>query len=339
MRGGNLRKFEEKSMNYETIAVELVRALRGRRSLAELSRKAGYRSNAAHRWESRRSWPTMARVLDLHRRLHPRAAPRVLGFASEQIGLRAMPRSSVEEVAAFLREIKGKTSINHIAEAGGFSRFSVTRWLKGSAEPKLPEFLCLVEVCSRRLLDLLALFVDPGLLPSVAESWNRLRLAQQSAYEHPWSHAVLRALELEGKPTGVANQVKWISERLGIAEAIAAQALAVLTQSGQVTQKRGQFVPTKVMFVNTGSDAQRARQLRLGWARTAVERLESGAPGYFGYSLFSISKQDMVRVRDLHSQYLRAIQDVIARSSPSECVGLYSIQLLDLASPMAESPR
>ena len=53
-------------MTYETTAVELVRALRGQRSCAELSRRIGYRSNIVHRWESRHSWPTAARFLEAH---------------------------------------------------------------------------------------------------------------------------------------------------------------------------------------------------------------------------------------------------------------------------------
>ena len=58
-------------MKYETTAVELIRALRGKRSRAELSRRVGYRSNIVHRWESHHSWPTAARFLQVHRQLRP----------------------------------------------------------------------------------------------------------------------------------------------------------------------------------------------------------------------------------------------------------------------------
>jgi hypothetical protein len=54
---------------YEVTAVELIRALRGRRSRAELSRRAGYRSNIVQRWEVGQCWPTAARYLQLHQRL------------------------------------------------------------------------------------------------------------------------------------------------------------------------------------------------------------------------------------------------------------------------------
>jgi hypothetical protein len=66
---------------------------------------------------------------------------------------------------------RGKTPINKIAEASGFNRYQVSRWLAGTAQPKLIEFLCLVQVCSRRLLDLLALCVDVTRLPSAARTY------------------------------------------------------------------------------------------------------------------------------------------------------------------------
>jgi len=54
------------------------------------------------------------------------------------------------------------------------------------------------------------------------------------------------------------------------------------------------------------------------------------APGNYGYSVFSISKADLKRMRDVHLEYVRAMQQIIAESSRGECVGLYCAQLLDL---------
>ena len=39
----------------------------------------------------------------------------------------------------------------------------------------------------------------------------------------------------------------------------------------------------------------------------------------------------MRRLRDLHVEYSRAMQAIIARSEPNECVGLLCLQLLDLS--------
>jgi hypothetical protein len=46
--------------------------------------------------------------------------------------------------------------------------------------------------------------------------------------------------------------------------------------------------------------------------------------------LFSISKQDLQRLRGIQLAYVREMQAVIAESEPGECVALYCAQLLDL---------
>jgi transcriptional regulator with XRE-family HTH domain len=96
-----------------------------------------------------------------------------------------------------LRQLKGQTPVSALATQSGFSRCQVSRWLSGSTQPNLSELFCLVEVSSRRLLDLLALLVNPERLPSVARRWQKLELARKVAYGMPWSHAVLRALEIQ----------------------------------------------------------------------------------------------------------------------------------------------
>jgi transcriptional regulator with XRE-family HTH domain len=71
--------------------------------------------------------------------------------------------------------------------------------------------------------------------------------------------------------------------------------------------------------------------LTASWSKVAIERLEQRAPGHFGYSLFAISRADLRRLRELHVEYLREMQSIIAHSKPDECVGLLCLQLLDLS--------
>jgi transcriptional regulator with XRE-family HTH domain len=318
-------------LDYDTLAVELVRALRGRRSLAAFSRRMGYRSNVAQRWESRRSWPSAADFLALRRRAEPRARdPLVAFFRHAPAWLAQVEPESRLAVAAFLRQLRGKAPIAAIAERGGFSRYQVSRWLSGATEPPLPAFLCLVELSSRRLLDLLALLGDPERLPSITRRWQRLELARRSAYDKPWSHGVLRALELETQPAGGA-QLGFIAKRLSVDVETVKDCLATLEATGQVYKQRRRYLPRDVLAVHTAQDPELSRGLRREWTRTALGRLERGAPGSFGYSLFAVSKADLRRLRELHLQYVRAMQELIARSEPNECVGLFCAQLLDLA--------
>jgi hypothetical protein len=238
---------------------------------------------------------------------------------------------SPEGVAAFLRELRGKTSIAALAEQSGFSRYQVSRWLAALTQPSLPEFLCLVEASSRRVLDLIALIADPARLPSVAGRWALLESVRLAGYQKPWSHAVLRALEIEPQPATSVAQIAQMAARLGIDRETVLDCLSTLRATGQVTKRRGRFALQTKTSVNTSRDPELARSLKTAWTSTALRRLEHNAPGNFGYSLFAISRKDLQRLRDLHLDYVRAMQELIASSEPSECVGLYCSQLLDLA--------
>jgi DNA-binding MarR family transcriptional regulator len=140
---------------------------------------------------------------------------------------------------------------------------------------------------------------------------------------------VLRALELEKAPR--TDQPAWLADRLGAAPADIAAALALLEATGQVQRRAGRYTLKQVISVNTAHDPERSRALKVSWTETALARLRAGEPGNYGYSVFSISGADLRRLRDVHLEYVRAMQAIIAASQPGECVGLYCAQLLDLA--------
>jgi hypothetical protein len=318
--------------DYDRVAIELVRALRGRRSCAELSRRAGYRSNVVQRWEAGTAFPTAARFLAIHQRLRKGTHSWIERFfhMSPQ-WTRGLDPVSPGGVATFLQHLRGKTPILRIAEHAGRNRYSVSRWLDGTSEPKLPDFLRLVDACSRRLVDLVAALEDPVRIPSLSARWQQQQLARKAAYELPWSHAVLRALELTDLPRGPQAQQAFIAARLGIDVARVSEALRMLEATTQVKKTRTGYRAREVGTIDTGSDPVRAHSLKLAWTRTALERLSARAPGNYGYSVFAVSKRDLARLHSLHLDYVRAMQEVIASSGPSECVSLYCAQLIDLA--------
>src|SRR3970282_797610 len=72
--------------------------------------------------------------------------------------LEGVDPASREGVARFLSLLRARIPIVDLAERSGRSRSPISRWLFGAAEPRLPDFLRLVEAASLRLLDFIALF-------------------------------------------------------------------------------------------------------------------------------------------------------------------------------------
>lgn len=317
-------------MDYTRIAADFLRVLRGKRSQAALSRRLGYRSNVSHHWEHGLSWPTAAKAL----------------WAAERLGVdvrrafrefyRVPPRwldeidpVTPQGVAAFLRDLKGHTSVVALAGFSGKSRFAIARWLSGSAEPKLPEFFMMIECCSLRLLDFLEQLVDPAKLPSVSAEWKQLQVARSLAYDEPWSQAVLRALELEAYRRLPRHRYGWIAQSVGISPRDETRCLRKLAESGQIEWKDERWQLKTVRALDTRRDPDAARRLRAWWLREGAARVEAGRRGA-AYNLFGVSARDLERLRELQKAYLNELRTIVAQSEPVEHVVLGMDLLLDL---------
>lgn len=319
-------------MDTEQIAREFLVALRGRRSQVAWSRRLGYRSNVAYTWEAGRRYPTAAEAfravarsgIDLRGALEAFYGHETRQWLEEHEDL-ADPAAT----AAFMRDLKGRTSTTDLAKRAGLSRYSVTRWLAGQTQPRLPDFLTLIEAASLRLVDFLSSFVPPAAVPSILPTWERLEERRKGAGRYPWTQAILRALEVSDYHALPSHREGWIAERLGIPLEEELACLAYLQNTGQVEQVDGRFIPA-----TTAVDTRRApsvgRQLKSHWARAGVERIDSGAPGQFSYNVFTCSAADFEKIRELHLAYYRALRQIVAASSPEEHVVVANVQLFKL---------
>src|SRR5688500_4718629 len=56
-------------LDCDQLAIQWLRAMRGKRSQRAFSRRLGYRTNIAYRWESGRCWPTAQTVMRAMKKL------------------------------------------------------------------------------------------------------------------------------------------------------------------------------------------------------------------------------------------------------------------------------
>jgi hypothetical protein len=318
-------------MDYETLAKELIRALRGKRSQVALSRRLRYGSNVVRTWEAGRRFPSATRFFQACARLEhsPQLALRKF-YRSPPAWLEAADLGRPETIARLLDDLRGKTKIGDVALRAERSRYSVSRWLSGVTEPRLPDLLCMIEATSLRGLDFVACFVDPATLPSVARRWHELETARHVAAELPWSHAVLRALELSEYTALPRHVPGFIAAKLGISQAEEERCLELLSQSKQISRRRGRWVVGRVLTVDTRYSPDAGRKLLAWWAEVGIERLRRGSKGQFSYNLFTVSARDLERLRDLQRAYFNELRSIVAASEPAERVVLTNLQLFGL---------
>lgn len=317
-------------MDCEKLAGEWIRALRGKRSQTAFSRRLSCRTNVVYTWESGRRWPTASKAMwaasragvDVHASLAKfyRTPPEWLQHAD---------LTTAQGIALLLEDLRGGTSIQVLSARTGRSRFAVSRWLKGIAEPRLPDFFRMIEATTLRLLDFLSTFVDPASLPSVRSAWLELQSARRAAYEMPWSHAVLRALELRSYQQLAGHEVGWIAARLGITQQEEEQCLQLLLDGGQIKESGGRYVLSPGLTVDTRHDPLAGQRLKQWWTQVALDRLPHSS-GLFSYNLFTVTESDYQRLRELQLAYYRELRTIVANSEPAERLILTNLHLLPL---------
>ena len=315
-------------LDYEAIAGELVRALRGRRSQTALSRRLGHRSNVVYAWEHGRRFPHASDAMrvasvcgiDLKAVLarFVRPYPSALARWSEARG--PFP------VGAFLRQIRGQLTLAELASRAGINRFSVSRWLSDQSEPRLPDFLRLVEAGSRRMLDFVSLFVDPAALDAARADWEELERLRTLAYEHPLSEAMVRAVE-----SGDASET--FAERLGVSDEHARACLDAMARAGAIRwdgARERYVIGTGGRSVDTGRNPERRLANVRFWTQAAVDRSASLDGPLFSYLVFAVSDAELEELRALHASYFRQLRMKIAQTSGFDRIVVANIQLVPL---------
>ena len=318
-------------MDHEQLAREFLRSLRGSRSQVAWSRRLGYKSNVAHSWEKGRRWPTAAEAfraaerngVDLQHALQVFFGGGCPPWVSE------LELCSPEAVGRLLDELRGSTSVMELSRRTGISRYAIARWISAQTEPKLPDFFLLFESASTRLIDLVSVLGDPSTIPTVAEQVRIADLRRQGAFRLPWTQGVLRAIELAGYRQLAAHEPGWIGRMLGIDMETEARCLSFLLDTGQVSWD-GTHYQGRTIAVDTRGRPEIGRRLKSHWSQEAVRRIEDDAPGQFSYVVFSASRKDFERIRELHLRYFNTLRGLISESSPNELVGVANVQLFEL---------
>jgi DNA-binding phage protein len=319
-------------MDFARISGDWLRLMRGKRSQRGFSKRLGYASNIAYRWETGVCHPLGREALALAKRDGAAGRAALVAFLGGPLppALRDVDLGTRMGLAQLLRELRGESSLVELARRSGHSRFSIARWLNGEAEPRLPELLAVVEATTFRLLDFLACFTNIERLPSVAEEYRALEAARKTAYDVPWSHAVLRALEISDYRALGRHRPGWLAKRLGISREEEERCLAALATARQIKLEGRLWVVDRSRTIDTRAHPERGRRLKAAWLKVALERLESGVNGIFGYNLMAVSRADLARLRDMHVAYFRSMQALVADSTPSECVVLFNTELFAL---------
>jgi len=324
----------------ELLSRDLMRALRGERSQPAFSRGLGFRSNAAYLWEHGRRYPEVSAFLKAALARDAALGPTLARFFEQPLetfqGRRAL---SIRNVTRLMVQLLGSGSKRDVAAQLGVDRTTLGRWCAGKTEPRLPQFLSLVQLGTQRLIEFISLFVDLAQLPSTREVYTYFLRQRRLAYELPRSHVVLRALELDAYLSRPGHDVALLAREVGASEAEVERCLAELEAAGQVARDGSHYRSVQILTIDTREDPEQNARLKAFWAREALERFESrhsSAETLFSFNLFAISDEGFAQIRKLHLAYYDQARAIIEQSPRADRVVLMNLQLMPLRAPATQ---
>ena len=210
------------------------------------------------------------------------------------------------------------------------SRFAVARWLAGQAQPRLPDFLALVEAITGRVADLVALLAPIDAIPALAARHAALEAGRRLAREQPWAGAVVAVLDTLPYRTLPAHPDGAIAALLGMSLDAERTCLADLQAGGVIEREGERYVLRRPLVIDTGGEPEVIRRGRAHWLDVAKARTATPRPDdAFAYNVFSVRSEDLERIRELYRSFFREVRQIVAASEPTDTVALLGIQLID----------
>ncbi len=297
----------------QTVASQLLRAIRGHRSQQAFARRLGYKSNPIPRWEASRRFPTASETL---------RACRVVGIdvdgAIERFHPPAAEAWAEHGLTGWLVALAGAAPRTALADRAGLSWQQIGRVLRGETEPRLPAFLLILEAATGRSADFVAQLVDIDEIPSLRSHIGRVRSVRRLAFDHPWSAPALAMLETLPANTSNAEKQVHLSARLPLPPEAVAALLGHIESSGA----RDPAVVGSSLTVDVAPTHAEQLALRAHWAEASARRMadvrDTGVTenDLFSFNVLAVSRADLQRIRELQRAFYREVRGIASDSVP-----------------------
>lgn len=326
-------------MDFERLASELLRALRGKRSQVAFSRRLGFKSNVAYAWESGRRFPTAAEAMRAATRCGHVLEDALLRYRQIHLGGRPLPDlEDPDEVAAFLRVLSGSAQIAELARRCGKNRHAVARWLSGETRVRLPDFLRFLQAVNRSALTFVDGFVSPAALPSAREQWERVQAMGSLLFDRPETLLVFVGLGLSTYRALPRHRVGWLSAQLGLSVAQERAALSALRDAGVIAWNGRRWRIDDASELDTRRYPQVVLDIKRFFAGLGMGRI--GDEGeVFNYVLLSVEEHELEELYELQREVIGRIRAIAVRKRNSTRPVLVNLQIAPLDAAAEERLR
>lgn len=285
--------------DFKSMACEIVRSLRGNQSQMALSRALGFSFNQVHRWES---GVTLISWSD-----YIRFARECKVDPTHQLRQTLRYQGDAEDLPRLLLFITSSRDQSTVARLSGISRFSLSRWLNGSSDPKLRDVLRLFSTMTVAFPELLQSLAGDRPLPASENGSGDLQILR----DKPWLTALLACLDSPRYRKLETHDGSLLAQSIGIDDEEVEKALADLKTIGAVRKVSGRWEIVDRQL----QDAQLTHgDVCSYW----TERLDdfyrreiSAFGGIRNFMVFTCNEESLIKIRQLYLQFCSRANAII----------------------------
>ena len=288
--------------DYERLAQEILRQLRGSLSQRQLSERLGYSYNQVGKWESgvtRIKWDDMIQLAE------------ALALPMEKRFRHLIWNMEGEfNVANTLRALEKYQALTSSPEA--FEPRQLKRWFSGESEPDFSGILKAFDLRPGMLISWLASFTDcTGLMP-IRKRYEDYLVRLESIFEEPVCTYVNSALHLRCYQELAVHDDKLLAEHAACSIPRMRRALQILVSHGLVSFDGKKYRPSGADFSFSGVRNPKLRALTKYTAELTASRYPDKPITIDPERTRNIS-QSSVRIVDMSAEASRKVADLIMK--------------------------
>ncbi len=314
----------------KSVAQDLLRGLRGRRSQQFLNRRLNFRSNQVHKWETGQnqiSWEMFIHVCT------------VRSVAIDRLLLNAfLFHSPPERIDLLLQHLLPKAELKTHASSLGVSPQTLRRWYKGESDLGLATILQIFSLLPGQAENFVIRLCEAAtcLPPEQLQSWPGSPL--EILFRHPIAGALTAALELDEYISQTSHPTGWLAQKLGSTEDEIESALHALQEVGAIRQAGIHYASENLTIDTSGANPSSRLRLRGYWfdrfvRAIGLRKLSLAGRSQLTYFVHALSEDGRHEIKGLLQAFYRDVDRVIRkdRVKKKSSVCYVGIDLIDLS--------
>lgn len=318
-----------KEIDYKKVQLEFIRALKGKRTSAQVSGRMGRKFNVVARWISGASSPSVQDFSEFARACstvsHEEILQKIVGPDAQKLN-----------TATVIRHLIVIRDVSTVSRDLQVSKNTVYNWLASRTEIKFTDFMKLLHLYQFLLLYYVSALTQIDKIPSLNPLIQLNEKRRRVVFEDPSIEAAMVLLNLNSFQNIAKDKVApLLATYMGREISAAENMIKKLTDCQMIEWHKGKLSILESKL-ETGAAFQEAKGLFNHWSREFTDFLTSlqtpPKRSYAGYFLVGVNEEGEAKLREEYFKFMLKVRTIASENhTPVTSVKAISLNIMDFA--------